>query len=231
MVELVLAPGVGRRAGNGDRCALMVKQPQRALRKVPDEAALDFAKRHLSYWMERGYLDPVEVAEPKLCEAEIVQAARLINRGEPLPDLLRPKVIAFLFHKGPRKKSGPDPMNLFTRDAAIVGLIKSIVQDYGLTATRSEASIDKSDSAASIVAKALRELGMKIPERVVNKIYQKFNSKKMREAIEEIQHSVTVATKKDMQFSNDPPLLVGINFEPKRRANFEPKRRARRRKN
>jgi hypothetical protein len=159
----------------------------------------------------------VRVVEPSLSEEERVQAARLISLGEKLPDPLRHKVIALLFHKGPRRTRGPDPMMLFPRNVFILSVVSWIVEEYGVAATRNVAT--EADSAASIVSQALRELGEKISEKQVNKIYQQCKTKKLIRAIRQIQHSVDDATQKDMQNSGDPPLLIPLGWEQFRRKN------------
>jgi hypothetical protein len=145
--------------------------------RVPDEPPLAYAKRLLSSMAQSGDRIPVV-----LSKEERVQAIRLLCRDEKLPLLLRKKVIALLQKQS--KKRGPKRMNLLPRDGIIVAVVAFIIQDYGLDATRNDATKDK-DSAASIVSRALRELGeKKISEARVNKIYQGFN-RSVRSAIKE----------------------------------------------
>jgi hypothetical protein len=108
---------------------------------------------------------------PVLSEEERVKAIRTILDREKPPDARRR---AYLSLKNPpqtRKKPGKKPgsRQWQRRNGTIFDTINLIKQEYGLSATRNNAT--EADSAASIVSEALWQLGVRISEAQINRVY------------------------------------------------------------
>jgi hypothetical protein len=118
-----------------------------------------------------------------LSKEERAKAVQATLHGEKLPDPLRGKVAAYLsldparvppnlFGFGPNagKKRGRkrSPSRFQSRNSTIYNVINQIKKQHGLSATRNQAT--ETNSAASIVCKALNELGVGISETQINRI-------------------------------------------------------------
>jgi hypothetical protein len=65
------------------------------------------------------------------------------------------------------------------RDQTIAGAVRLISREYNLSPTRNAATADKGvERAASIVAKALSDLGVKMKESTINAIWTRMSDPK-----------------------------------------------------
>ena len=112
---------------------------------------------------------------PVLSEEERVKAIRTILDREKPPDARRRAYLSLKNPPQPRKKPGKKPgsREWQRRNGTIFDAINLIKQEYGLDATRNNAT--EADSAASTVSKALWQLGVQISEAQINRIYGDLN--------------------------------------------------------
>jgi hypothetical protein len=163
---MVRATSTDWRNGDGDRSALMAKQP----------CPIAYAKALLSHWKEFEnkpkprpirHMVPYELVLSKEERAKAVQAT--LN-GEKLPDSLRHKVAAYLsLNPQPKRKRGRKTRLTSPRNSNIYNMITLLKKNHGLRATRNRAT--ETPSAASIVSEALRQLGVRLSETQINRIH------------------------------------------------------------
>jgi hypothetical protein len=111
--------------------------------------------------------DGWQEAHDALCR----RAQELTDQGEALPLDLQQYVVAAAkgFHS-PAKGPGASPYRNFGRDLCIKVAIHHLLE-LGFTATRNEATED--ESACSIVATAMRQIGIEMSEAAVAKVWEK----------------------------------------------------------
>jgi hypothetical protein len=103
-------------------------------------------------------------------------AATLIERGEPLPPLLRPLIASRLrriFHHMSWFAEAEGPPAKWQRDAAIWIAVIEVCRKTGLPPTRNVTT--DTPSACSIVAEVLREFGIDRGEDLIGKIWREHN--------------------------------------------------------
>jgi hypothetical protein len=113
------------------------------------------------------------------CADEVLReaAARLIVEGKPLPPTLRYYVVEEVLRRATstvaRRKTGPNRDINTARDVTIGTAVSRVVEHHGFPQTRNKATRDKAgrDSACSIVADALEEVGIHMSEDAVEKVW------------------------------------------------------------
>ena len=102
-------------------------------------------------------------------------AAILIDEGEPLPELLRLFVAAFLINPVLRGRGSPGPKRggLLLRNVTICGVIEHIKETWKFLPTRNDAT--EKISAAAIVRKALAAVQIPLTEKAINGIWGELN--------------------------------------------------------
>jgi hypothetical protein len=105
-------------------------------------------------------------------------AAEMLDRGDPLPAALAAYTIEALHPAGLPRLRGQKKASNLMQDISIVALIMTLVERFGLSVRRNEAT-DHRASACSIVARALDEAGLtrgnKNPEEAVRKIWRRYS--------------------------------------------------------
>lgn len=101
-------------------------------------------------------------------------AVSLIESGEPLPESLRGWAVEAINSGATKQRTtpGPKPAKHADRNGLIFTAAQEICRTYGFKMTRNRESMSR-DTACSIVAKALEQVGLAMSEVNVEKIVEK----------------------------------------------------------
>jgi hypothetical protein len=119
-------------------------------------------------------IDRARDGDPIAMDATWEIAANFIDEGYVLPEGLRQYIVDLLLGDAtcaPAKSRGRAGYVNYERDFKIASVIRQVV-DRGFKPTRNHAT--ESESACSIVNKALKRLGLHLSEAAVVKIWEKF---------------------------------------------------------
>ena len=138
-------------------------------------------------------------------EKQILLVAQRLAMTEPLSETERLKLSDRLFETvfdPPQRSRGGDDLALSFRDMYLSDTVQHLIDEFGLAATRSAATRDKSgnESACSIVAKACARIGCNFSEDAIEKMCR-HGRKHWKE------HATTVGSESPFVSDDDPKQL------------------------
>jgi hypothetical protein len=154
-----------------------------ATKSVTKEGAQQFFRAGIELKPIEELIEGAREGDPKALEVLRARGRALRGSGATAPREFHLFVWECFLDGYPKGRPGPKPYDHLTRDMIIAGMVKIIHEEFGFSATRNEASKDKSSivSACQIVAEEAPK-SLFLTEEVVEAIWKASAAKARMEA-------------------------------------------------